>query len=95
MLLVMDGHAMVYRAWFALQNARPMTLRKAGEDGTVVCMHAENGVVIDELVKLALRKAISSRNITPTRARPGSRPRARTARWRSPKSRALRSTSSI
>jgi len=32
LLLVMDGHAMVYRAWFALQNARPMTVRKTGED---------------------------------------------------------------
>jgi len=30
------------------------TMRKAGEDGTLVCMHAENGIVIDELVKLAL-----------------------------------------
>ncbi len=30
------------------------TMRKAGEDGTLVCMHAENGVVIDELVKIAL-----------------------------------------
>ena len=29
-------------------------MRKAGEDGTLVCMHAENGVVIDELVKSAL-----------------------------------------
>ncbi len=29
-------------------------MRKAGEDGTLVCMHAENGVVIDELVELAL-----------------------------------------
>jgi dihydropyrimidinase len=27
---------------------------KAGEDGTLVCMHAENGIVIDELVKIAL-----------------------------------------
>ena len=25
------------------------TMRKAGEDGTLVCMHAENGIVIDEL----------------------------------------------
>jgi DNA polymerase-1 len=32
LLMVMDGHAMVYRAWFALQNARPMTVRKTGED---------------------------------------------------------------
>ena len=32
LLLVMDGHAMVYRAWFALQAARPMTVRKTGED---------------------------------------------------------------
>ena len=29
-------------------------MRKAGEDGTLVCMHAENGVVIDELVELAV-----------------------------------------
>ena len=29
-------------------------MRKAGEDGTVVCMHAENGIVIDEIVKQAL-----------------------------------------
>ena len=29
-------------------------MRAAGEDGTLVCMHAENGVVIDELVKAAL-----------------------------------------
>ena len=28
-------------------------MRKAGEEGTLVCMHAENGVVIDELVKMA------------------------------------------
>ena len=32
LLLVMDGHAMVFRAWFALQQARPMTVRKTGED---------------------------------------------------------------
>ena len=29
-------------------------MRRAGEDGTLVCMHAENGIVIDELVKIAL-----------------------------------------
>ena len=29
-------------------------MRKAGENGTVVCMHAENGIVIDEIVKRAL-----------------------------------------
>ena len=29
-------------------------MRKAGEDGTLVCMHAENGIIIDELVKIAL-----------------------------------------
>jgi DNA polymerase I len=32
LLMVMDGHAMLYRAWFALQSARPMTIRKTGED---------------------------------------------------------------
>ena len=31
------------------------TMRKAGEDGTVICMHAENGIVIDEIVKEALK----------------------------------------
>ena len=30
------------------------TMRKAGEDGTIVCMHAENGIVTDELIKIAL-----------------------------------------
>ncbi|MFQ6673851.1 MAG: dihydropyrimidinase, partial [Fidelibacterota bacterium] len=29
-------------------------MRKAGEDGTLICMHAENGIVIDEIVKRAL-----------------------------------------
>ncbi|MBT3788980.1 MAG: dihydropyrimidinase [Alphaproteobacteria bacterium] len=29
-------------------------MRQAGEDGTLICMHAENGVVIDELIKIAL-----------------------------------------
>lgn len=28
--------------------------RKAGEDGTRICMHAENGIVIDEIVKQAV-----------------------------------------
>lgn len=31
-------------------------MRKAGEDGTMVCMHAENGIVIDEIVKTALAR---------------------------------------
>jgi len=31
-------------------------LRRTGENGGIVCMHAENGGVIDELVKEALRK---------------------------------------
>lgn len=29
-------------------------MRQAGEDGTMVCMHAENGIVIDEIIKTAL-----------------------------------------
>ena len=32
LLLVMDGHAMVFRAWFGLQNSRPLTIRATGED---------------------------------------------------------------
>ncbi|MFQ6612504.1 MAG: dihydropyrimidinase [Fidelibacterota bacterium] len=30
------------------------TMRRAGELGALICMHAENGIVIDEIVKLAL-----------------------------------------
>ncbi len=36
------------------------TMRKAGDDGTLVCMHAENGIVIDEIVKLALAEGKTS-----------------------------------
>ena len=36
------------------------SMRKAGEDGTVVCMHAENGIVIDEIVKRALAEGHTS-----------------------------------
>ena len=32
LLLLMDGHAMVFRAWFALQSAQPFTVRSTGED---------------------------------------------------------------
>ena len=43
-------------------------LRKAGEDGTLVCMHAENGIVIDELVRIALEQGeISPRQHALTR----------------------------
>jgi dihydropyrimidinase len=28
-------------------------MRRAGEDGTMICMHAENGIVIDEIIKRA------------------------------------------
>lgn len=31
-------------------------MRKAGEDGTMVCMHAENGIVIDEIIKQAIKE---------------------------------------
>ncbi len=31
-------------------------MRKAGEQGTVICMHAENGIVIDEIIKSALKE---------------------------------------
>ena len=31
------------------------TFRQAGENGTRVCMHAENGIVIDEIIKGAVR----------------------------------------
>ncbi|MEK9658973.1 MAG: 5'-3' exonuclease H3TH domain-containing protein, partial [Chloroflexota bacterium] len=32
LLLLMDGHAMLFRAWFALAQARPMTTKTTGED---------------------------------------------------------------
>ncbi len=31
------------------------TFRRAGENGTRICMHAENGIVIDEIVKAAVK----------------------------------------
>ncbi|MBL76247.1 MAG: DNA polymerase I [Chloroflexi bacterium] len=31
-LVIMDGHAMVFRSWFAMQKARPLTVRATGED---------------------------------------------------------------
>ncbi len=31
------------------------TFRQAGENGTRICMHAENGIVIDEIVKAAIK----------------------------------------
>jgi dihydropyrimidinase len=31
-------------------------MRKAGEDGTMICMHAENGIVIDEIIKRAVEE---------------------------------------
>ncbi len=32
LLMLMDGHAMVYRAWFAMADAQPLTIRSTGED---------------------------------------------------------------
>ena len=32
LLLLMDGHAMVFRAWFALRQAQPFTISSTGED---------------------------------------------------------------
>jgi dihydropyrimidinase len=31
-------------------------MRQAGEDGTMVCMHAENGIVIDEIIRRAVEE---------------------------------------
>lgn len=35
-------------------------MRKAADDGTLVCMHAENGIVIDEIVKRSLAEGKTS-----------------------------------
>jgi dihydropyrimidinase len=48
---------MAYPGVFMVDDATIFrALRKTGENGGLVCMHAENGGVIDELVKEALRK---------------------------------------
>ena len=57
-------------------------LRRTGENGGLVCMHAENGGVIDELVKEALRKGQTAPKYhaltrPPTRRRGSHRPRDR------------------
>jgi dihydropyrimidinase len=48
---------MAYPGVFMVDDATIFrVLRRTGENGGLVCMHAENGGVIDELVKEALRK---------------------------------------
>jgi dihydropyrimidinase len=48
---------MAYPGVFMVDDATIFrALRRTGENGGLVCMHAENGGVIDELVKDALRK---------------------------------------
>jgi dihydropyrimidinase len=48
---------MAYPGIFMVDDATIFrALRRTGENGGLVCMHAENGGVIDELVKEALRK---------------------------------------
>ena len=39
-------------------------MRTAGEHGGLICMHAENGVVIDAIVKRALATGTPRRSIT-------------------------------
>jgi dihydropyrimidinase len=41
--VVYSDDATIYRA-----------MRQAGQDGTMICMHAENGIVIDEIIKHAV-----------------------------------------
>ena len=70
-------------------------LRRTGENGGLVCMHAENGGVIDELVKEALRKGADRAEVSRADASahaPKGKPPA--ARSRSPRWRACPSTSS-
>jgi len=48
---------MAYPGVFMVDDATIFrALRRTGENGGIVCMHAENGGVIDELVKEAIRK---------------------------------------
>lgn len=35
-------------------------MRQAGQDGTMICMHAENGIVIDEIIKAAVAEGKTS-----------------------------------
>ncbi len=75
-------------------------MRKAGEDGTLICMHAENGIVIDELIKEALAAGhiepkyhAATRNTTRRPGRPGWKRKAPTGRSPSRRSPARRSIS--
>ena len=68
-------------------------MRKAGEDGTLVCMHAENGVVIDELIKIALAEGHIEPKYHALTRPTRSRRRARTAPSPSPRWPARRCTS--
>ena len=61
MKMLADAGVTSYKLFMAYQGVLYVddgtiyrAMRKAGEDGTVVCMHAENGIVIDEIVKQAL-----------------------------------------
>jgi dihydropyrimidinase len=52
---------MAYPGVFMVDDATIFrALRRTGENGGLVCMHAENGGVIDELVKEAIRKGHKS-----------------------------------
>ena len=67
--------------------------RRAGENGTRICMHAENGIVIDEIVKERHATGSWSRSTTRSPDRRAWRPKACTDRSRSPRSRRCRCTS--
>ena len=61
MKMLADGGVTSYKLFMAYPGVLYVddgtiyrAMRAAGENGTVVCMHAENGIVIDEIVKIAL-----------------------------------------
>ena len=78
---------MAYPGVFFIDDAAIFrTLQRSGEIGAPICMHAENGPVIDVLVEQALQGRQHRAEVPRAHAaRARSRPRRRTARSRSPR----------
>ena len=79
---------MAYPGVFMVDDATIFkALRRTRENGGLICMHAENGGVIDTLVKEALRPRRDGAEVSradPARRAPKARPpdaRSRSPRW--------------
>jgi dihydropyrimidinase len=86
---------MAYPGVFMLDDASIFrALLRTGKNGGTICMHAENGGVIDVLVKRALAEGRTARSTTRSRGRRGRRPKPHIVRLPWPKSPTYRFTSS-